>query len=166
MSKIAIYPGTFDPIHNGHLEIVRRGLKTFDKIIIAIGVNPGKDHFFALSERVEMIQKSICDEPRLSCESFSGLLMKYAKKKKAVAILRGLRAVSDFEFEFQLALMNRKLNRDIETFFLMTAHRYLYVSSTIIKATFAAGGRPKGLMPDHVFKALQEFWDEVGPAKR
>lgn len=156
---IAVYPGTFDPFHNGHLEIVRRGLKTFDKIIIAVGINPGKTCLFSLTERMDLIRTSIEDEPRLSCDSFEGLLVNYAKRKKASAILRGLRAVSDFEFEFQLALMNRKLNRTVETFFLMTAHRYLYVSSTIIKASFAAGGRPTGLMPDHVFEALRKVYD-------
>lgn len=153
--RIAIYPGTFDPFHNGHLEIIRRALGAFDQIIVALGLNPEKQTLFSLEERLEMIRNSVNGDQRIQCESFDGLLVRYAEKKKACAIIRGLRAVSDFEYEFQLALMNRKLSRKIETYFLMTAHRYLYVSSRIIKATVFAGGSPEGLVPEYVLKVLR-----------
>lgn len=156
MKKIAIYPGTFDPIHNGHIEIIRRALGTFDTIIVALGLNPEKQTIFTIEERMDMIKNSLNGDPRIDCEHFTGLLVRYAEKKKARAIIRGLRAVSDFEYEFQLALMNRKLSRKIETFFLMTAHRYLYVSSRIVKATVMAGGSPEGLVPDYVLKVLKK----------
>jgi pantetheine-phosphate adenylyltransferase len=152
---IAVYPGTFDPIHNGHLEIVRRALGTFDRIIIALGLNVEKETLFSVEERMDMIHHAVDSDPRIECDAFDGLTVRYAEKKKARAIIRGLRAVSDFEYEFQLALMNRKLNRKIETFFLMTAHRYLYVSSRIIKATVVAGGSPEGLVPDYVLEVLK-----------
>lgn len=160
--KTAVYPGTFDPIHNGHLEIVRRALGTFDRIIIALGINPEKETIFSVDERLDMIEKCIEDlDGRVECDSFDGLLVRYAQEKGAQAIIRGLRAVSDFEYEFQLALMNRKLNRDIETFFLMTAHRYLYVSSRIIKATVSAGGSPTDLVPDYVLSVLKRKFPNI-----
>jgi pantetheine-phosphate adenylyltransferase len=160
--KLAIYPGTFDPIHNGHLEIVRRALGTFDKITVALGANPEKSTIFTVQERMEMIRDSTKTfGSRVDCESFDGLLVRYASKKKATAIIRGLRAVSDFEYEFQLALMNRKLNRNVETMFLMTAHRYLYVSSRIIKATVVAGGSPKDLVPDCVLEMLRRKFPHI-----
>ncbi len=154
--RIAIYPGTFDPFHNGHLEIIHRALGAFDQIIVALGLNPEKETLFSLEERMDMIRNSVNGDPRIQSECFEGLLVRYAEKKKACAIIRGLRAVSDFEYEFQLALMNRKLSRKIETYFLMTAHRYLYVSSRIIKATVFAGGSPEGLVPDYVLKVLRK----------
>ncbi len=153
--KVAVYPGTFDPIHNGHIEIIRRALGTFDRIIVALGVNPEKEVLFSLEERLDMIRHSTAHLKKVDCETFAGLLVRYVEKKKAHAIIRGLRAVSDFEYEFQLALMNRKLSRNIETFFLMTAHRYLYVSSRIIKATVFADGSPEDLVPDYVLKCLK-----------
>jgi pantetheine-phosphate adenylyltransferase len=154
--KIAIYPGTFDPFHNGHLEIIHRALGAFDQIIVALGLNPEKETLFSLDERLDMIRNSVNGDPRIQIDCFEGLLVRYAEKKKACAIIRGLRAVSDFEYEFQLALMNRKLSRKIETYFLMTAHRYLYVSSRIIKATVYAGGSPEGLVPEYVLRILKE----------
>ncbi|MFA6221421.1 MAG: pantetheine-phosphate adenylyltransferase [Desulfomonilaceae bacterium] len=154
--KTAIYPGTFDPFHNGHLEIIHRALGAFDQIIVALGLNPEKETLFSLEERLDMIRNSVNGDPRIQIDCFEGLLVRYAEKKKACAIIRGLRAVSDFEYEFQLALMNRKLSRKIETYFLMTAHRYLYVSSRIIKATVYAGGSPEGLVPEYVLKILKE----------
>jgi pantetheine-phosphate adenylyltransferase len=154
--KIAIYPGTFDPIHNGHLEIVRRAQCTFDKVIISLGINPEKQTYFTVEERMDMISNSIRDLSGVDCDSFEGLLVRYAESRGACAIVRGLRAVSDFEYEFQLALMNRKLSRNIETFFLMTAHRYLYVSSRIIKATVVAGGSPRDLVPEYVLDFLKQ----------
>ncbi len=157
MSKrIAIYPGTFDPFHNGHLEIIHRALGAFDLIIVALGLNPEKETLFSLEERLDMIRNSVNGDSRIQSDSFEGLLVRYAEKKKACAIIRGLRAVSDFEYEFKLALMNRKLSRKIETYFLMTAHRYLYVSSRIIKATVYAGGSPEGLVPEYVLRALKK----------
>ncbi len=153
--KIAIYPGTFDPIHNGHLEIVRRAQGTFDRIIISVGINAEKQTFFSVEERLDMIRNSVNDMSGVECASFEGLLVRYAELRGACAIIRGLRAVSDFEYEFQLALMNRKLSRNIETFFLMTAHRYLYVSSRIIKATVVAGGSPRDLVPEYVLEFLK-----------
>jgi pantetheine-phosphate adenylyltransferase len=159
--KTAVYPGTFDPFHNGHLEIIRRALGTFDRIIVALGVNPEKEILFTLEQRLDMIRNSVDGDPRIQCDAFEGLLVRYAERKKAQAIIRGLRAVSDFEYEFQLALMNRKLSRKIETFFLMTAHRYLYVSSRIIKATVMAGGSPEGLVPDYVLKVLKKKFPNI-----
>lgn len=159
--KLAVYPGTFDPIHNGHLEIIRRALGTFDRMIVAVGVNPEKEIIFTLEERLDMIRKALEGNSRIECDSFDGLLVRYAERKKAQAIVRGLRAVSDFEYEFQLALMNRKLSRNIETFFLMTAHRYLYVSSRIIKATVLAGGSPEGLVPENVLKVLKHKFPNI-----
>jgi pantetheine-phosphate adenylyltransferase len=162
MGKItAVYPGTFDPIHNGHLEIIRRALGTFDNVIVALGMNPEKETIFSIEERLDMISKSVANDKRIQCDSFKGLLVRYAEKKKARAIIRGLRAVSDFEYEFQLALMNRKLSRKIETFFLMTAHRYLYVSSRIIKATVHAGGSPEGLVPEYVLQVLKKKFPDI-----
>ncbi len=154
--KIAVYPGTFDPFHNGHLEIIRRALGTFDHIIVAVGANPEKEVLFSLEERLDMIANSIRGDSRIEYEAFDGLTVKYAEKKRASAIIRGLRAVSDFEYEFQLALMNRKLSRKIETFFLMTAGRYLYVSSRIIKVALYGGGSPEGLVPEYVLGVLKK----------
>ncbi|AFM26275.1 pantetheine-phosphate adenylyltransferase [Desulfomonile tiedjei] len=159
--KIAVYPGTFDPFHNGHLEIIRRALCTFDRVIVALGINPEKEIVFTLEERLDMIRNSVQGDPRISCEAFDGLLVRYTESTGAHAIIRGLRAVSDFEYEFQLALMNRKLSRKIETFFLMTAHRYLYVSSRIIKATVMAGGSPEGLVPDYVLNVLKKKFPNI-----
>jgi pantetheine-phosphate adenylyltransferase len=159
--RIAVYPGTFDPFHNGHLEIVRRALGTFDRVVVALGLNPEKEVLFTLEERLDMIRNSVDGDPRIESDSFEGLLVRYAAKKGATAIIRGLRAVSDFEYEFQLALMNRKLNRNIETFFLMTAHRYLYVSSRIIKATVLAGGSPEDLVPEYVLKVLKKKFPAI-----
>jgi pantetheine-phosphate adenylyltransferase len=167
MSKrTAVYPGTFDPFHNGHLEIIRKALGIFDRIIVALGVNPEKETIFTLEERLDMIRQSVNGDPRIECESFDGLLVRYAERRKVHAIIRGLRAVSDFEYEFQLALMNRKLSRKIETFFLMTAHRYLYVSSRIIKATVMAGGSPEGLVPDYVLGVLKKRFSSQSKADR
>jgi len=159
--RIAVYPGTFDPFHNGHLEIVRRALRIFDRVIIALGLNPDKKTLFSVEERLDMISNSIDGDPRIEWDYFDGLLVRYADSKGATAIIRGLRAVSDFEYEFQLALMNRKLNRNVETFFLMTAARYLYVSSRIIKATVCAGGSPDGLVPDYVLQVLKTRFPDI-----
>ena len=154
--KLAVYPGTFDPIHNGHLEIIRRALGTFDRMIVAVGVNPEKEIIFTLEERLDMIRKALEGNSRIECDSFDGLLVRYAERKKAQAIVRGLRAVSDFEYEFQLALINRRLNRDVETIFLMTGYKWFYTSSTIINEAASLGGSVKGLVPEIVNQKLVE----------
>jgi pantetheine-phosphate adenylyltransferase len=154
--KIAVCPGSFDPITNGHLDIVRRGLCVFDKVIIAVGHNPLKKDLFTTEEKVVMIRESVVSNTRIEVDTFEGLLVDYIKKIGACAILRGLRVVSDFELELQLALMNRRLCDTIETFFLMTDYNNLFVSSTMVKATAAAGGSVEGLVPDAALKKLQE----------
>ncbi|MBU4287089.1 MAG: pantetheine-phosphate adenylyltransferase, partial [Proteobacteria bacterium] len=147
MQKIAIYPGSFDPITNGHIDIVERGLKIFDKIIIAILKNPEKKTLFTVEERKEMIETSLNKHSNIEADIFDGLLVDYAKKRNAGTILRGMRAVSDFEYEFQLALMNRKLNREIQTVFLMTGLRWIFTSSSIIKEAASFGGNINGMVP-------------------
>ena len=154
--KIAVCPGSFDPITFGHLDIVRRGLGVFDKVIIAIGHNPLKKDLFSTEEKIEMIKESIASNPRIEVDKFEGLLVNYIQKIGACAILRGLRVISDFEMELQLALMNRRLCDKIETFFLMTDYNHLFVSSTMVKATAAAGGSVEGLVPEPALKKLLE----------
>lgn len=157
--RLAIYPGTFDPITNGHIDLVQRALKLFDRLIIAIGENPAKKPLFTLEERLFMVKKAVADFPckdRIEVESFSGLLVDFAAAKGAQAIIRGLRAVSDFEYEFQLALMNRRLNRQIDTVFLMPGFRWFFISSTIIKEAARFGGDVSGLVPPVVEEKLRE----------
>jgi pantetheine-phosphate adenylyltransferase len=154
--KIAIYPGTFDPITNGHLSVLNRALKIFDKLIIAILTNPQKTPLFSVEERIEMIRTSVQDTPNIEVESFDGLLVDYVSKKNSNIILKGLRAMSDFEYEFQMALMNRKLNRNIQSVFLMTDYKWFYTSSTIIKEAARFGGDITGLAPPIVCQKLQE----------
>lgn len=154
--KIAVCPGSFDPITNGHLDIVYRGLSVFDKVVIAVGHNPLKQDLFTTEEKLQMIRESIGDNPRIDVDTFEGLLVDYLQKIRACAILRGLRVISDFEMELQLALMNRRLCSTVETFFLMTDYNHLFVSSTIVKATAAAGGSVEGLVPEPALKKLRE----------
>ena len=156
MGRIAIYPGSFDPITNGHLDIIERIKLLFDKIVIAVNDNPLKSFLFTASERVEMIREILSDSPRIEVESFRGLLVRYAGKKGARFIVRGLRALSDFEYEFQMDLMNRKLDPQIETVYLMTRQSYSYLSSSIIKEIIKLGGDTPSLIPDLVKKRLQE----------
>ncbi len=159
MDKVAIYPGSFDPITNGHLDLLERALKVFDKIIVAVAVNPAKKPLFEIRERLQLIEVSIQNHPlrdRIAVDSFNGLLVDYVERLEAHAIVRGLRAVSDFEYEFQMALMNRRLNRNIETLFLMTGMRWIYISSRIIKEVAAAGGCLKGLVSPAVEAMLHE----------
>lgn len=159
MDKPAVYPGSFDPITNGHLDLLERGLKIFDRIVVAVAANPGKNPLFSLEERVALIKASIKAHPfedRLEVRTFSGLLVDYVKKIEARAILRGLRAISDFEYEFPMAMMNSKLCTDVETLFLMTGPKYVYLSSTIIKQVVVAGGSISGLVPEPVEKLLRE----------
>ena len=152
--SIAIYPGTFDPITNGHLDLINRGLCLFDKVIVTIAINPGKEPLFSLEERKKMILDCYTEEDRVEVDSVSGLLVEYAAKRKARAIIRGLRAVSDFDYEFQLALMNRKLERSVESVFLMPGFRWIFISSSIVKDAASHGGNVGGLVPDHVEKML------------
>jgi len=156
MEKIAIYPGSFDPITNGHIDIAERGLKLFDKIIVAILHNPVKDFLFTVEERVEMLESSFKDYPDITVETFDGLLVDYAARRKSIVILRGMRAVSDFEYEFQLALMNRRLKREIQTVFLMTGLRWIFTSSSIIKEAARFGGDITGMVPPVVNRKLKE----------
>ena len=156
MEKIAVYPGSFDPVTNGHIDIAERGLKLFDKIIVAILHNPVKDFLFTVEERVEMLESSFKDYPDITVETFDGLLVDYAASRKAIAILRGMRAVSDFEYEFQLALMNRRLRREIQTVFLMTGLRWIFTSSSIIKEAARFGGDITGMVPPVVNRKLKE----------
>ncbi len=163
--KTAIYPGSFDPITNGHLDIVRRGLNIFDKIIIAVLHNPGKKSLFTVKERLGMIEKSLTDLPGAEADSFEGLLIDYAEQKKAVAVLRGMRAVSDFDYEFQMALMNRRLNRNIQTIFLMTGLRWIFTSSSIIKEAALFGGDVSGMVPPFVQQQLTKKMAELRSRK-
>jgi len=160
MLRIALYPGSFDPITNGHLDVIKRSLSLFDKIIIAVNENPLKDFLFTAEERVEMIKRVLNDFPEIEVESFRGLLVHYAKKKGARFIIRGLRAVSDFEYEFQMDLMNRKLYPQIETVYLMTDQRYSYLSSSVVKEIAKLGGCTRDLVPDLVGKRLSEKFEE------
>jgi pantetheine-phosphate adenylyltransferase len=154
--KTAVYPGTFDPITNGHLSIVNRALKIFDKLVIAILNNPKKVPLFSLDERIYMIKEAFKGRPDIEVDSFDGLLVDYVVKKKSNVILRGLRALSDFEYEFQMALINRKLNRDVQSIFLMTDYKWFYTSSTIIKEAASLGGDISGLVPALVCRKLKE----------
>ncbi|MBU0484167.1 MAG: pantetheine-phosphate adenylyltransferase [Proteobacteria bacterium] len=154
---IAVYPGTFDPITMGHIDIINRGLTLFDKVIVAIAHNSSKEPLFSTEERAEMIKKCFpVDEKRVLTDTVSGLMVDYAYTKGAKAIIRGLRAVSDFDYEFQLALMNRRIEREVETVFLMTGFRWIYISSSIIKDAARHGGDVSGLVPDHVCERLRE----------
>ncbi|MBC8432947.1 MAG: pantetheine-phosphate adenylyltransferase [Desulfobacterales bacterium] len=156
MQKIAIYPGTFDPVTNGHVDIAKRGLTIFDKLIVAILKNPIKECFFTVEERVEMLEGSFEKFSNIEVDTFDGLLVDYAAKRKSHAILRGMRAVSDFEYEFQLALMNRRLNRDVQTVFLMTGLRWIFTSSSIIKEAATFGGDIQGMVPPIVNEKLKQ----------
>jgi pantetheine-phosphate adenylyltransferase len=156
MKKIAVYPGSFDPITNGHVDIIKRGLKMFDELIVLVAYNPDKRALFTVEERIDMIAEVIRDCKNVRVDCFDGLLVDYVKGSGANVILRGLRALSDFEYEFQLALINRRLNRDVETVFLMTGYKWFYTSSKIINEAASLGGSVKGLVPEIVYLKLQE----------
>ena len=153
--SIAVYPGTFDPITNGHVDIIKRALRLFDKVIIVIAVNALKTPLFTIEERIDMINQCFNGSDRVEVDTTTGLLVDFATSRGACAIVRGLRAVSDFDYEFQLALMNRKLQRRVETVFLMTGFRWIYISSSIIKDAARHGGDVSGVVPAHVKAALQ-----------
>lgn len=155
MGVKAIYPGTFDPITNGHIDILLRSLRIFEHIVVGIGPNPKKTALFSLAERISMIEESIKGISHVSVETFDGLLVDFAKRHNARAIIRGLRAVSDFEYEFQMALMNRKLDNEIETVFLMPSEEYSYLTSSIIKVVGSYGGDVSALVPMHVHDKLK-----------
>lgn len=155
MQRIAVYPGSFDPVTNGHIDIAKRGLKLFDRIIIAILLNPGKQSLFTVEERLEMLNESMSGIDHIEFDTFDGLLVDYAQKRNANAVLRGMRAVSDFEYEFQLALMNRKLNREVETVFLMTGLRWIFTSSSIIKEAARFGGDVSDMVPPGVNQRIK-----------
>ncbi len=156
---IAVYPGTFDPITNGHVDIIKRALRLFDRVVVAVAINSNKTPLFSLDERIKLISTCFTNNKRVEVESTSGLIVDYAMKKKACAIVRGLRAVSDFDYELQLALMNRKLERKVETVFLMTGFRWIYISSSIIKDAARHGGDIGGVVPAHVLHALQKKYN-------
>jgi pantetheine-phosphate adenylyltransferase len=151
----AIYPGSFDPLTNGHLSIIQRSLKVFDRVIVAIAVNPKKVPLFTVEERVELIRDS-CTDPRVEVDHFEGLLVSYARKRGVKTLLRGLRAVSDFDYEFQMANMNRTLAPDVETVFMMTGEDYFYISSQLVREAAAMGGDVDGLVPKSVLARLNE----------
>jgi pantetheine-phosphate adenylyltransferase len=169
--SLAVFPGSFDPITNGHLDIIARGLSVFDDVTIAILINPGKQALFTVEERVEIIREAYRGEPRVKVDTFSGLLVDYAERVGAAVIVRGLRAISDFEYEFQMALMNRRLNPRIETVFMMPAESYSYLSSRLVKEVFQLGGRVRDLVPPIVERRLAEKYGaakapEASPRRR
>ena len=154
--RTAIYPGSFDPLTNGHLDVIERAIKLFDRVIVAVAKNESKQPLFPYEERLEMVRRSIRHVPNAEADSFDCLLVDYVNQRSAQAIVRGLRAVSDFEFEFQLALMNRKLNERVETIFMMPKDTYTFLSSRIIKEIARLGGDVSAFVPEHVRAALAE----------
>jgi len=152
--RTAIYPGSFDPFTNGHLDVVQRAARLFDRVIVAVAVNAGKSPLFSADERRAMVRKSIAQIPNVEADAFDGLLVEYVRKHSAQAVLRGLRAISDFEFEFQMALMNRKLNEEFETIFMMPKDTYTFLSSRIVKEIARLGGDVGQFVPPHVQAAL------------
>ncbi len=160
-SKLAIYPGSFDPVTNGHIDIIVRGLKIFDHIVVGILNNPEKNPLFSVQERKEMLEASLKSLANVEVDTFDGLLVDYALQRGAQAILRGMRAVSDFEYEFQMALMNRRLNREIQTVFLMTGLRWIFTSSSIIKEAARFGGNINGMVPKFVNRKLQQKFADL-----
>ncbi len=162
--RTAIYPGSFDPITNGHLDLVQRAAKLFDRVIVAVAVNDGKKPLFTLEERMELVNGSLEVFPGAEAAWFDGLLVDYVDKQGGQAIIRGLRAVSDFEFEFQLALMNRKLNERVETIFMMPKDTYTFLSSRIVKEIARLGGDVGCFVPAPVRQALSEKFNPRGPS--
>lgn len=146
----AIYPGSFDPITNGHLDLIERGSKLFDRLVVAILRNESKEPLFTVEERIEMLQEVVRPFPNVELDSFHGLLVDYAKRKQATVILRGIRAISDYEYELQMALMNTRLAPGIETVFLMSSEAYSFISSRLVKEVFGLGGNISGLVPPAV----------------
>ena len=154
--KIAVYPGSFDPATNGHIDIIKRSGALFDKVIVAVLINPNKSPLFSVEERVDILKRTCGDIENVEIDSFSGLLIDYCKSKNANVIVKGLRAVSDFEYELQMAHMNKKLNQEIETVFIMTSSRYSYLSSSLVKEVAQFGGCIRGLVPEIIEKEIYE----------
>lgn len=155
--KRAIYPGSFDPVTNGHLDVLKRATEIFDEVYVAVIANPEKKPFFSFEDRLEMLKIAAKGIKKVKVDSFKGLLVDYAKKIKACAIVRGLRAVSDFDYEFQMALTNRKLNPEVETVFLMTDYKYSYLSSSMVRQLARLKGDITGLVPNNVIKKLKDL---------
>ena len=155
-TRIAVYPGSFDPLTNGRVDIILRGAPIFDKIVVALLVNVDKNPLFSLEERVEITRQVFQEYPNVEVDTFDGLLVDYAKRRDISVIVRGLRAISDFEYELQMALMNRRLSPDTETVFMMPAEQYTYVSSRLVKEVFALGGSVSGLVPELVEERLKQ----------
>lgn len=153
---IAIYPGSFDPLTNGHVDIIRRGARFFDRIVVGVALNIEKSPLFTVTERVALAREVFRDTPNVEVDTFDGLLVDYARRKRASVIVRGLRAISDFEYEMQMALMNRRLNPEVETVFMMPAEPYTYVSSRLVKEVVALGGSVTGLVPAVIEDSLRD----------
>jgi pantetheine-phosphate adenylyltransferase len=162
--SIAIYPGSFDPMTNGHVDLVKRTLRVFDKVIVAIATNPEKDHsLFSLDERIQMIREVFKEtQGRVQVDSFQGLLVDYAEKKHSRVVIRGLRAISDFEYEFQMAMMNHRLKPTLETLFMMTGETEFFISSRLVKEVAGLGGDVTGLVPPNVFEKLKAKFAKQG----
>lgn len=154
--KLAVYPGSFDPVTNGHVDIIKRGIRMFDEIIVLVAYNPAKSSLFTVEERVEMIKEAVGNLEGVRVDCYSGLLVDYLKKVGANVILRGMRALSDFEYEFQMALMNRRQSREIETVFLLSGFKWFFSGSQIVKSVASIGGKVKGLVPENVYKKLMK----------
>ncbi len=153
--RIAVYPGSFDPITNGHLDIIKRASKLYDKVIVGVLSNGGKTPLFSAGERVDMINYVISDLPNVSCDSFDGLLVDFLKSHKATVIVKGLRTVADFEYEFQMALLNKALNPEYETMFMMTNSKFSYISSSMVKEVAKFQGQLDGLVPEYIAEKIK-----------
>lgn len=156
MNNLAVYPGSFDPITNGHVDIINRGLRIFEKIIVAVLENPKKESLFSTKERIAMINSIYQNEKNVEVKAFEGLLVEFVKKNKAKIVMRGLRAISDFEYEFQMALMNKKLDSKIETFFMVPSLKYSFLSSKLVKEVCMLGGSLSGLIAPQIEKSIME----------
>jgi pantetheine-phosphate adenylyltransferase len=156
MARTAIYPGSFDPLTNGHLSLIQRGLKIFDGLVVAVANNPAKKPLFTAEERVALIREALGGDKRVEVDTFEGLLVEYARRRKITTVMRGLRAVSDFDYEFQLANMNRKLMPEFDSVFVMTGEDYFYVSSQLVREVASLGGDVTSLVPANVMKGLEK----------
>ena len=159
--KIAVYPGSFDPLTNGHVDLIRRGTRIFDRVLVAVLLNSEKAPLFTVEERIDMIQAIFRRQSKVRVKAFSGLLVDFLRAERATVVVRGLRVVSDFEYEFQMALMNRRLSRDVQTVFLMTDYKWMYLSSTIVNDVALHGGNVKGLVPEPVLVKLAAKYETL-----
>jgi pantetheine-phosphate adenylyltransferase len=165
MTRIAVYPGSFDPVTLGHLDVLERATLIFDRVVVAVLENPAKQGLFSVEERVDLIRRSVNENPRVEVDTFHGLTVDYARRMGATAIVRGLRAISDFESEFQMALMNRRLAPEIHTVFLMTAFSNVYVSSSLIKEVYRFGGRVEDVLPEPSARAMRRRFGAEAPVE-